>query len=118
LGITLFAIAVDCTDAAKLARFWADVLGWQLSEGATPQRAVLVAGNEVAGVPRLTFNQVPEVKVIKNRLHLDLISDSFDTDTERVLRLGAHKLVEQHEGEFSWITFADMEGNEFDLIAG
>lgn len=118
LSTTLFAVAVDCTDATKLARFWGDVLGWHLSEGATPERAVLDVGNDVAGVPRLTFNQVPEGKVTKNRLHLDLISDSFDADTERVMRLGARKLAEHHVGDASWITFADIEGNEFDLVAG
>jgi uncharacterized membrane protein YphA (DoxX/SURF4 family) len=123
LGIILYFIGavrfhVVAHDTTKLARFWGDVLGWHLSEGATPERAVLDVGNVVAGVPRLTFNQVPEGKVTKNRLHLDLISDSFDADTERVMRLGARQLAVHHVGESAWITFADIEGNEFDLVAG
>jgi len=36
---------------------------------------------------------VPEPKTVKNRVHLDLISDTFDAETERLLSLGAHQAV-------------------------
>ena len=32
---------------------------------------------------------MPEPKIVKNRVHLDLISDSFDAGTERLLGMGA-----------------------------
>jgi len=35
---------------------------------------------------------VPEPKTVKNRVHLDLISDAFDAETDRLLSLGAHRL--------------------------
>jgi hypothetical protein len=35
---------------------------------------------------------VPEPKSVKNRVHLDLISDAFGAETERLLSLGAHRL--------------------------
>ncbi len=88
---SLFGIAVDCRDAAALARFWGAVLGRQVAADATADNAVLLAADEAISGPRLTFHRVPEAKVVKNRLHLDLISET---------------------------TFADIEGNEFDLIAG
>jgi len=59
-----------------------------------------------------------EVKVAKNRLHLDLVSDAFDGETERLLSLGARRLRDVQAGGSQWTTFADLEGNEFDLIAG
>ncbi len=56
--------------------------------------------------------------MVKNRLHLDLISDTFETEAERLLSLGARLLRDVEAGQSRWTTFADIEGNEFDLIAG
>ena len=61
---------------------------------------------------------MPEPKTVKNRLHLDVVSDTFDAETERLLRLGAQRLRDVQRDKFRWTTFADIEGNEFDLIAG
>ena len=66
----------------------------------------------------LSFQRVPEAKIVKNRLHLDLITDTFDAETGRLLSLGAHRLRDVQGVGSSWTTFADIEGNEFDLIAG
>ena len=63
-------------------------------------------------------DKVREPKIVKNRVHLDIISDTFGAETERLLRLGAQKLNEVEAGKSRWTTFADIEGNEFDLIAG
>ena len=114
---SLFGISVDCTDAGAVARFWGAVLGRQIADGATSEDAVLLAGEANRG-PRLAFHRVPEAKVVKNRLHLDLVSDSLETETERLMSLGAQKLRDLKSGEARWTTFADVEGNEFDLIAG
>jgi hypothetical protein len=115
---SLFGIAVDCADAAALARFWGDVLGRTVATDATPDSAALLPGDEAASGPRLTFHRVPEGKVVKNRLHLDLITETFDAESERLLALGARRLWDVQGTKFHWTTFADIEGNEFDLIAG
>ena len=115
---SLFAVAVDCADAAALARFWADVLGRQVAEGRTSERTVLLAGGGDISEPCFVFNKVPEPKIVKNRLHLDLVSGTFDAETERLLSLGAQRLRDVQGDKFRWTTFADIEGNEFDLIAG
>jgi Glyoxalase-like domain len=116
LSNSLFAVTFDCADAAVLARFWADVLGREVAENPTPERAVLLPGD--AGAPRIGFNKVPEPKTVKNRMHLDVVSDAFDAETERLLGLGARKLGDFQTDRFRWTTFTDIEGNEFDLIAG
>ena len=51
-------------------------------------------------------------------MHLDTISDTFDAETERLLGLGARRLHDVERDDIRWTTFADIEGNEFDLIAG
>ncbi len=114
----LFGVAIDCADAAALARFWAEVLGRQVADDSTSERAVLLAGEGDASGPPITFHRVPEMKTVKNRLHLDLISDTFDAETARLLSLAARRLRDLQAGKARWTTFADIEGNEFDLIAG
>jgi catechol 2,3-dioxygenase-like lactoylglutathione lyase family enzyme len=115
---SLLAIAIDCADAPAVARFWADVLGRQVAEDSASEHAVLLPGDGDAGRPRITFNKVPEPNTVKNRVHLDVISDTFDAETERLLNLGAQRLRDVQRDKFRWTTFADIEGNEFDLIAG
>ncbi len=115
---SLSAVAFDCADAASLARFWADVLGRQVAEDSTSEHVILLPGDGDTGGPRITFNKVPEGKTVKNRVHLDLISDTFDAETERLLSLGARRLRDLQRDKSRWTTFADIEGNEFDLIAG
>jgi predicted enzyme related to lactoylglutathione lyase len=114
---SLFAVTMDCEDAAAVARFWADVLGREMTADSNSEQAVLLAGDEDPGGPRIVFNKVPERKVVKNRVHLDVVSDAYDAETARLLSLGARRLSELQEGTSRWTTFADVEGNEFDLIA-
>jgi hypothetical protein len=114
---TVLSLSVDCTDAAAVARFWGAVLGRQVADGATQENAVLLAGDQATSGPRLAFHSVPEAKVVKNRLHLDLMSDSFEPETERLVSLGARKLRDVQSDNTRWTTFVDIEGNEFDLIA-
>jgi Glyoxalase-like domain len=118
MSTTLFAISVDCTDAAAVARFWGAVLGRQVAEGATSEHAVLLPTEELASGPRLAFHRVPEAKTVKNRLHLDLVTDRLFAETERLVNLGAEQVRDVQKGDARWITFTDIEGNEFDLIAG
>jgi hypothetical protein len=55
---------------------------------------------------------------VKNRLHLDLVSRTFEAETERLLALGATRIRDVTQGSARWTTLADPEGNEFDLTAG
>jgi hypothetical protein len=89
---SLFAVTFDCSDAATVARFWADVLGRQVAESSTAEHAVVLAGDGAISGPRIAFTKVPEPKAVKNRVHFDLISDAFDAETDRLLSLGAHRL--------------------------
>jgi hypothetical protein len=59
---------------------------------------------------------VPEPKIAKNRLHLDLIPPGDDPQQEltRLVELGATVLDNQPSG-MGWLILADPEGNEFCL---
>jgi glyoxalase superfamily protein len=118
MAIALIAVSYDCADAGKLAQFWAEALGRSVSPGASPERAAVTADDPAAG-PQITFHQVPEGKTVKNRLHLDLVTSEIQAESARLLELGATRLRDfDRDGRLRWTTFADPDGNEFDLIAG
>ena len=118
MALALLALSIDCGDAGKLAAFWGAVLGRPVDPGATPESATVGPGDSGVTGPRLLFHQVPEPKSVKNRLHLDLISSTFEAESQRLAALGASPIRDLTKGSARWTTFADPEGNEFDLIAG
>ncbi len=83
-------------------------------EEAQPWMAVLRGDGSVG--PGFMFLKVPEDKVAKNRVHLDLGTADLDTEVERVLGLGASLVGHRQEYGITWSTFADPEGNEFCVL--
>jgi predicted enzyme related to lactoylglutathione lyase len=114
---TVFGISYDAQDAAMVAQFWADTLGRQVADGADVHNAVVLPGDVATTGSRLAFHQVPEGKAVKNRVHFDLATTELDAESERLRELGATVVRDISENGNRWITFADPEGNEFDLIS-
>jgi hypothetical protein len=107
------AVTFDCRDALIVARFWAAVLGGELDEDSTSQKAFMEAPGW--GGPSMWFNQVPEPKAAKNRMHLDLRAPStMRAEVVRLQGLGAAVLADRG----SLVAMADPEGNEFDVELG
>jgi predicted enzyme related to lactoylglutathione lyase len=112
-------IVVDSADPHRLAQFWAEVLGWVVTDSDDHDVEIRPESTDARTsiVPSLLFQRVPEGKTAKNRLHLDV--NGFDADQEaelaRLLALGAtHADIGQ--GEQRWYVLADPEGNEFCLL--
>ena len=114
MTISSYAIAVDCVNAAKLARFWSAVLGRPVSAQPSEEFASLEPGTTGPG---MVFYKVPEPKTAKNRLHLDLTVAALDDEVERIAGMGAGEVARFDEGGSRWVTLTDPEGNEFDLVA-
>lgn len=65
---------------------------------------------------RLLFQDVPEEKSVKNRLHIDIHSapDALDDLVARLEALGATRVREFDKGPAGhWCVMLDPEGNEF-----
>jgi predicted enzyme related to lactoylglutathione lyase len=77
---------------------------------------VVLAGAGDTNEPCLVFNKVGEGKTVKNRLHLDLAATDWEAEIGRLTSLGATRVREVQENGARWITLADPEGNEFDLV--
>ncbi|MFC8825949.1 VOC family protein [Streptomyces sp. NPDC057137] len=109
-------VAIDCADAYALARFWSEVTGSPLhpedGPGAEETAVMLPTG------PILYFNQVPESKSVKNRIHLCLRPEtSREEEVDRLLGLGATLVADLREADGAgWAVLADPEGNEFCVL--
>lgn len=66
----------------------------------------------------LLFQQVPEAKIVKNRVHLDLTTPDMPREVARLSSLGAGVLREVSESGARWTVMTDPEGNEFCVVAG
>jgi hypothetical protein len=117
-------LVVDCHDPERLAAFWCAVLDFKVIDRSEDKVEIGSWEPTVEEVrarqmpPTLLFIRVPEGKIVKNRLHLDVspIDGSTDNEVARLLGLGAAKVdVGQGPGR-SWVLMADPEGNEFDVL--
>ena len=111
----LDSLCFDTRDPARLARFWAAVLGWEVNDQ-VPDEIVL----QPTDGTRLTldFLAVPEPTTAKCPIHLDLVSESVDHQrqlVEQFIGLGAHP-ADIGQGDVPWAVLADPEGNEFCII--
>lgn len=133
---------MDCADPALLAQFWAQALGYviqpppdgfdswpdALASWGVPESewdsASAVVDPSGAG-PRVFFQQVPESKTVKNRVHLDLrVSAGLEIPVEqkraqvlagvqRLVGLGATEVRQVEETGSFWVVLEDPEGNDF-----
>ncbi|WP_447006377.1 VOC family protein [Saccharothrix isguenensis] len=106
-------VVVDVADPAALGRFWSALLERPITGETADEVDVALSGGM-----ELVFGTVPEPKVVKNRLHLDLASSSPEHQAaivERAVDLGA-KTVDVGQGDVPWVVLADPAGNEFCVL--
>jgi len=107
------SVTFDCVDARALAGFWAAVLGSDVDEDATSERAYVEAPGW--GGPNMWFIRVPEAPSAKNRMHFDLRApDTMSAEVERLTGLGA-TVVQRFD---SSTIMTDPEGNVFCVELG
>lgn len=141
-SVKKFQVTFDCAEPERVARFWCEVLGyvvppppdgfdsWYAADRALPpeRQGSAFACVDPSGVgPRLFFQRVPEGKIVKNRVHLDvrvgtgLVGDErlavLEAECDRLTALGATRVQLLRADEFneSCLVMQDVEGNEFCL---
>ena len=115
MGLRIGALVVDAHDPGSLARFWAEALGWVISQAEDPEWVVepREGSREDCVVADLIFIKVPEAKAGKNRLHLDLRPTDQAAEVARLEALGATRTDVGQGDDVRWVVMADPEGNEF-----
>jgi hypothetical protein len=144
-AMVFFQLTIDCHDPARLARFWGQALGYQPTPPSTPDTTWWAhyrgrADDDGAfddrlfdpdGLrPPLWFQEVPEEKAGKNRLHLDLYATGrddtlsldervalVDAKVDELVALGASVHERFHSDDaadaYHFVVMNDPEGNEF-----
>jgi hypothetical protein len=135
-------VTFDCAEPERVARFWCEVLGyvvptppkgfagWDEFDRSLPpeyQGAAFACVDPTGVGPRLFFQRVPEGKVVKNRVHLDvrvgtgLVGQerlaALEAECARLVALGATRLrlLPADGVNESCLVMQDIEGNEFCL---
>ena len=107
------SVVIDCNDFDGMFAFWREALRYE--PGYRDVDFVILHDPDRKNV-NVSISQVPEPRVGKNRLHLDLYTDDQQGEVERLLKLGAkiHPRVPE-EGE-DFVVLEDPEGNLFCVI--
>ncbi|MEY9842326.1 VOC family protein [Streptacidiphilus sp. EB103A] len=141
-SIKKFQVTFDCADPERVARFWCEVLGyvvpppppgfadWDEFDRSLPserQGSAFACVDPSGEGPRLFFQRVPEGKVVKNRVHLDVRAGTglvgeerlatLEAECARLVALGATcvRVLRADGFDESCIVMQDVEGNEFCL---
>jgi hypothetical protein len=114
MSIRIQGVAIAAVDPRALGRWWSEAVGWpvRFEEGDD----FIVVSPEGSDQSDLVFLKVPDVKVVKNRLHLDLMPDDQDAEVARFEALGATRADIGQGPDVSWVVLADPEGNEFCIL--
>ncbi|GGV44253.1 hypothetical protein GCM10010293_51440 [Streptomyces griseoflavus] len=141
-SVKQFQVTFDCADPERVARFWCEVLGYvvppppkgfaswgDFDRSLPPERqgSAFACGDPSDVGPRLFFQRVPEGKVVKNRVHLDVRVGTglvgaerlaaLEAECARLVALGAvcERVLPADDHNESCIVMRDVEGNEFCL---
>ena len=116
-------VALDCSDPATLAEFWASALEYEVVRVSEDGERAFVGDPQGKG-PTLLLHRVPEPKLVKNRMHLDVYVSPWgsppaeakpivDAEAQRLRALGATELQTFEKPDDYFVVMTDPEGNEF-----
>ncbi|GEK79886.1 VOC family protein [Agrococcus baldri] len=128
MGLRWYSNVIETTDVARLGRWWAEALDWQVGFEA-PDELVIIPKWAGELRPKLEFEQVPpglvfvlvgHEKQTKNRIHMDLAphtSDDRDAEIARLEAMGATRVDVGQGPDVTWTVLADIDGNEFCVLS-
>ena len=114
----LAALVFDANDPALLARFWAGVLGREVTVDPEDPEVFVLPPNDDTEFP-IDFAPTQEPKWGPNQIHFDLTSQSLEDQqatVAKVLELGGSHLDIGQGPDAEHVVMADPEGNEFCVI--
>jgi len=113
---TVVSITFDSTDPEPLAAWWAERLGAEITAN-MEGFFLIVSGGALS--TNLAFQKVGDPTPGKNRIHVDLqVQGDLEAEAQRWVEAGATNLGTRSAGDFSWVTLADPDGNEFCIANG
>lgn len=128
MALRWYSTVVESTDHKKLARWWAEALGWEVIFELDAE-SVLVPPWAAELSEKVDFHQVPPGMVFvpvgheksgKNRLHWDFAphsSEDRDAEIARLVELGATVIDVGQPDDATWTVLTDPDGNEFCVLS-
>ena len=120
MAVKIAAVTFDCEDALTVAQFWSAALDRPLDPKSSSDFASIgmpqhrdTQGWRLDDEETWLFAKVPEKKVAKNRMHVDLAAPDREAEVARLLELGASRVADMNEWGYEWTVMQDPEGNEF-----
>ena len=108
------SVVIDCNDFPRMLAFWQAALRYVPRDPPEEGWAVLCDPN--GGNVNVSLQRVPEPRVGKNRLHLDLYTADQAAEVERLLALGATRHPRTPEPDEDFVLLQDPEGNVFCVV--
>jgi len=108
------SVVIDCNDFQGMLAFWQEALRYVPRE--PPEDGWAVLCDPRGAHVNVSLQQVPEPRVGKNRLHLDLYTNDQAGEVLRLLQLGATRYRRDSAADEDFVTLEDPEGNLFDVI--
>jgi hypothetical protein len=110
MALRIASVTFDCKDPHLMAAFWTAALGYV--PGGEHSEEVAIVEDPRSRDVELVFVRVPEPKLVKNRIHLDIGADDMEAEVQRLVHLGAQR----GETIRDWTVMHDPEHNEFCVI--
>jgi predicted enzyme related to lactoylglutathione lyase len=116
VSLSLLAVIVDCQDPRRQAQFWAEALAYKVSQRNPDE---FLAADPAGAGGSLYFMKVPEPKVGKNRLHLDMVTEgSMEDEVARLVEAGAEVVEVRQDPDYydnpdTFTVMHDPEDNVF-----
>jgi hypothetical protein len=125
MGLEPDTLTFDCGSPVAVAAFWAAALGYTMDPTSNDEEGAYI-GDPSGRAKGIFFQQVPEPKVAKNRVHLDVRpTGTMAEEVERLAAIGAtvRGYIEQPASAVDgqptfWTQMRDVEGNEFCVLRG
>lgn len=112
----LHGIVIDAADTERVARFWAEVLGWDVVPADDDDVSVVPADGTAY---RLVVHRADTPKLGQNRIHFDLTSasqEAMDSTVARALEFGGQHIDIGQTVDDGHVVMADADGNELCVI--
>lgn len=112
-GLRFDEVVIGCHEPQRLAEFWAAVTGYRVAHSSQRWAGIVGEGDRDICI---AFQQVPEPKAGKNRVHVDLAAADDEAEATRIEALGAVRRWTSDKPDDPFIVLADPEDNEFCIV--
>ncbi|MDP8957268.1 MAG: VOC family protein [Actinomycetota bacterium] len=109
------SVVIDCNDFSGMLAFWQEALRYVPKYPPKENDWALLIDPRGDHV-NVGLQCVPEKRVGKNRLHLDLYAEDPEEEVERLVKLGAKIYRRAQDPDEDFVVLEDPEGNLFCVV--